>query len=262
MKLFNADVDPDDPGRADGVALLYSGGCDSTLAACRLAQYFPKVYLNTFDRMGFIETGAPSVHFDRMVLRYPDVSFKHALIPFQKFYESVESHEYLRSLWTYGSMAVVPCGHCKLAMHWRNLLFCVENGVKYAADGAVYGNEYFAEQNPKILMPALVDFYGRFGITLVHPVFEEGLNTEEELFELGITDARRVKRTAKDKQVICSQHIMFAAFMRKYLTNHSFDEYEANYRTYLQKKVDYIQKLTVDHFDGPREKSTLAPLLG
>jgi hypothetical protein len=212
--------------------------------------------------MGFIETGAPSIHYERMVRRYPDVSFDHHLIPFQKFYEAVESHEYLRSLWKYGSMAVVPCGHCKLSMHWRNLLYCVEHGVKYAADGAVYGNEYFAEQNPKILMPALVDFYGRFGITLLHPVYEEGLNTEEALFELGITESRRIKRTAKDKQIVCSQHIMFAAFMRKYLAKHSFDEYEENYRTYLQKKVDHIQKMTQDHFAAPRDQSELTPLLG
>jgi hypothetical protein len=262
MDLFNATVDLNNPNIAGGVALLYSGGCDSTLAACRLATYFPKVSLVTYNRMGFISTGAPSVHYERMALRFPDVEFTHELIPYQKFYEKVESHEYLRSLWKYGSMAVVPCGHCKLAMHWRNLIFCVENGINYAADGAVHGNEYFAEQNPKILMPALVDLYGSFGITLMHPVYEEGLNTEEQLFELGITDARRIKRTSKDKQIVCSQHIMFAAFMRKYLANHSFEEYETNSATHLRTKVELIQELTKEHFDHPEKTSLLSTLIG
>lgn len=262
MNEFNRAVDPDDPAIAGGVALLYSGGCDSSLAACRLAQTFDKLYLNTYNRLGFIETGAPSVHFERMKLRFPKTTFTHELIPYQKFYELVEGHKYLRNLVKHGSMAVVPCGHCKLAMHWRNLLFCVEHGVKFAADGAVLGNEHFAEQNPRILMPVLTDMYARYGITLLHPVFERDLNTELQLYRLGITDSERIKRTKKDKQVVCSQHVMFAMFMRKYLQNHTFEEYEVASREYLTAKVDHIAVLTEEYFGQSGAPSKVAQLLG
>jgi hypothetical protein len=261
LGAWDAAIPADDPRLANGAALMYSGGCDSTLAACRLAQRFPKVHLVTFTRFGFIQTDAPSVHAERMKRRFAQTEFVAHKIAYGKFYEEIESFHRLRSLWKHGTMTSVPCGHCKISMHWRNLLFCLENGVKFAADGAVTGNEQFAEQNPKILMPELVDFYGQFGVTLVHPVHEPGLSTEAELFSLGITDQLAVKRTRADKQVICSQHILLAAYMRRYLASHTFEEYEAESKLYLNTKLEHARELTAAHVASGGAGSAIASML-
>src|SRR5262245_10754135 len=71
LERLTAPLRPDDPDRAHGVVLNYSGGCDSTLAACRLAQHFPKVHLVTYLRFGFLQTDNPDVHAERMRRRFP-----------------------------------------------------------------------------------------------------------------------------------------------------------------------------------------------
>jgi hypothetical protein len=261
MEPKTIEVDPKDPSVATGATLLYSGGSDSSLAACLLAQSFPKVYLNTFTRYGFMATGLASIHFDRMVQRFPNTEFIHEVIPSGKMYEEIEKHDFFSSLREYGFMAFASCGHCKVSLHWRNLLFCLEKGIKFAADGAVVDAEEFAEQNPRILMPELKKFYRHFGVELVHPVYQEGLSTEEALYDLGITEQAHIKRTAKDMQVICSQQIGFAMFMRTYLQWNSFEEYERTYRTYLKAKLDHITKLTEDYLANPEGDTVLSRLL-
>lgn len=250
----------EDADRAGGAALMYSGGCDSTLAACRLALHFPVVHLITYTRFGFLATDNPSVHYERMKARFPHVRFEVHKIAYGRMYEHVEGHKRLRSLIKYGSLTSAPCGHCKMSMHWRTLLFCADHGVKYAADGAVYGNEQFAEQNTNILIPGLMDMYAENGVTLLHPVFELGLDTEDALFRLGITDSPQIKRTRNDKQVICSQHILLAMQMRRYLANHTFEEYEATQREYLTMKLDHMRELTKEHFADPRNSRLNAML--
>lgn len=261
MDSFDVPIDPREPEKAKGAALLYSGGCDSSLAACLLARSFPKVHLNTFDRFGFLATTFPKIHFERMRARFPATEFIHRLTSADGFFKEIESYRYYRSIKEHGLMVLNVCGHCKVALHWRNLLFCLEHGIRYASDGAVTGNEQFAEQNPRILMPELKAFYARFGITLIHPVYQTGLSTEEALYELGITEQRRTKMTKKDMQVVCTQHVLFANFMRVYLSRHGFEEYEQRARTYLKEKIAHAVRLTEEYLNDPKADTTVARLL-
>lgn len=259
MDLPELSVKPTDPGVEHGVALLFSGGSDSTAAACLLARVFPKVHLITYQREGFIEKISTD-RVNRMRARFPQVEFIQHRVKYEKFYEEVESYKRFRNMLRYGQLTGVPCGPCKVAMHWRNLVFCQENGVKYAADGAATGNEWFAEQNPRILVDQLKEFYAEFGVTMLQPVFHEGLSTEGVLFELGITDTEKIKRTRQDKQVVCSQQIMLAMYMRKYLVRHSFREYEDMSRDYLAGKMERVRELTREHLSKDRA-SRIAKLL-
>ena len=209
MESFDSAVDLSDPGVANGVALLYSE--DVTPRSQRAVSPSFRRYISIPTTDGVHRDRCPVGALELMTRRYPEV--ERNTISFHSRSSTSPSSPMSTSArcGSTGRWRGRPGGHCKLDAFGGNLLFCIEHDVKYAADGAVFGNEYFAEQYPKILMPALIDFYGRFGITLLHPVYEKGLDTELALFELGITESRRVKRTAKDKQIICSQHIMFAA---------------------------------------------------
>lgn len=253
-------VDTDDPRFKNGAAILFSGGADSTLAACRLAEVFPVVHLITYQRKGFIEKiSTPRV--DRMRAVYPRTTFLQHRINYERIYEDVEGYQRFRNMWHYGQLTGVPCGPCKVAMHWRNLVFCKEHDVGWAADGAAAGNEWFAEQNPRILVDNLRELYGEFGVSLLHPVFYEGLSTEHGLYELGIVDTPKVKRTREDKQVVCSQQIMLAMYMRKYLETHTFEEYEEMSRRYLEGKLDHVRDLMTEHMTADGSGSRLSRLL-
>jgi len=257
------DVDIEDPALDGGVAHLYSGGADSSLAACRLAQVFPAVHLNTFDRFGFLVASRfPTVHFERMRQRFPQTRFIHRVIPASRFYDEVESYRYWGCLRRHGLLVLNTCGHCKVALHWRNLVFCLQNGIRYASDGAVMNAEEFAEQNPRILMTELEDLYAHFGIKLLHPSYEKGLSTEGTLHDLGITSQRRIKMTTKDLQVVCTQHVLFGMMMRVILTRLSFPEYEAAARAYLHGKLEHIKETTSEFLAKPGEDTLVARLLG
>jgi hypothetical protein len=263
MAASMLDVDVKDPALARGVAHLYSGGADSSLAACRLAQVFPEVHLNTFDRFGFLVASKfPATHFERLRQRFPQTRFTHRVIPATRFYDEVESWRYWPSLRRHGLLVLNTCGHCKVALHWRNLVFCLQNGVRYASDGAVMNAEEFAEQNPRILMGELEGLYARFGIKLLHPAYEEGLSTEDELHDLGITEQRRIKMTTKDFQVVCTQHVLFGMMMRVILARMTFPEYEAAARAYLHEKLEHIKEATSEFLARPGEDTLVARLLG
>lgn len=247
-------VDRSDPAVAKGAALLFSGGSDSTLAACRLAEVFPVVHLNTFDRPGFLATRSfPASRMERLSARFPQSRLVHRVIDAGGFYHEVESWGGGRALKDYGWLALDTCGHCKAALHWRNLVFCIDNGIRYAADGAVTGAEQFAEQNPRILMPQLAALYARFGVTLLRPCYESGLSVEDELFELGVTDARKIKLTSKDLQVVCTQQILFAMMMRLYLRGRSFERYEKEASAYLAWKLEHVGRATEEYASGRRD---------
>jgi len=247
--------------RGEAVAHLYSGGADSTAAACRLGARFSQVHLNTFDRPGFLAADFSAVHVERMRRRFPDAVLRHNIIDAGPFYHEVESRGYFPALRRHGLLVLNTCGHCKVALHWRNLVYCIENGVRHASDGAVVGAEEFAEQNPRILMPELGELYAHFGIELLHPSYEEGFSTEDEIFELGITDQERVKMTTKDMQVVCTQHILFAMMMRLYLPGRPFAEYERNARAYLKEKLERIKLATEEWAADPGGDNRVARLL-
>lgn len=261
LEWVDRKVDPEDPGVKNGVAHLYSGGADSTFAAARLAEVFPKVIMNTFQRFGFLALQFPAVHVDKLNKRFPETEFKHQTIQCGKFYKEVEEFEFSMNKKKHKSLVFASCGHCKTALHWRNLIFCIQNGIKYAADGAVVGAEQFAEQNPRILMPELAAMYGHFGVTLIHPTWQEGLSTEDALYELGIIDNPKLKMTTEERQVVCTQHIMFAMAMRVYLETKTFQEYEKEAHDYLATKVNHIIKLTEEWVNDPKGDTAVSRML-
>ncbi|MBM3256671.1 MAG: hypothetical protein FJZ04_04375 [Candidatus Moranbacteria bacterium] len=225
---------------SNAVALLYSGGADSTYSACVLAQNFKTVYLMTYERLGFFGSRRVLAHTKRLKERFPQTRFIQKFINYEKYYKNLTYENYFSGLEDHGFLPLATCGFCKTAMHWRNLIFCLENGIKYAADGATFDSVEYVEQNPRILMPEIKRMYAHFGITHLNPVFQEGLSTERELYRLKIIDHQKIKRTKHENQIYCTQHILYAMVLRVYLRKHSFSEFEKMMKRYFKQKVGYI----------------------
>lgn len=236
----------------DSIALLYSGGSDSTFSACLLAERFEKIYLMTYTRLGFWGKKMVFSHLERMRERFSRVMFIQRFINIDKLYKEICYNDYLNGIRKYGFMVLSTCGFCKIAMHWRNLIFCIDNNIKFTADGASMESREYVEQNPKILMPEIKSMYNYFGITHMNPVYQDGLSTEKGNYELGIVEEPKIKRTKFERQILCSQHILFAMFLRIYLSKHTFAEYEERMKEYARPKIDYIVELTKEYVEkGP-----------
>jgi len=231
-----------------GVAHLFSGGVDSTLAASLLAERFREVHLVTFRRAGFLAEEKALARLERLRDRHPGAEITHRFLDVGPFYEELSGG--WSDLRRHGVLALAPCGVCKVSMHWRLLLYCLEHGLRHASDGAAAGAEEYAEQNPRILMPALDAFYREFGVEKISPAFRPDRSNEEALYRRGISESPTVKRTAQDDQILCSQQVLFAMSMRVYLARHSFPEYEAAQRGYLGEALGRAAGLTREFVKG------------
>lgn len=230
------------------VAHLFSGGVDSTLAASVLAERFREVHLLTFRRAGFLAEEKSLVRLERLRDRHPGAQITHRFLDVGPFFEELcGGWEDLRR---HGVLALAPCGVCKVSMHWRLLLYCLEHGLRHASDGAAAGAEEYAEQNPRILMPGIVAFYREFGVEKVSPAFRPDQSNEEALYRRGISESPTIKRTAQDDQILCSQQVLFAMTMRVYLAGHTFPEYEDAQRRYLGEALSRATALTHEFVKG------------
>lgn len=243
--------------KKDSIALLYSGGADSTYSACILARNFSVVHLFTYKRLGFFGGNLVYAHLEKMRERFPQTKFIHHFIDYEKFYHNLTYENYFKNALHHGFLVLATCGFCKVAMHWRNLIYCLDNGIKYAADGATVDSREYVEQNPRILMPEIKKMYEHFGITLLNPVYQADLSTEKALYQLGITEKEKIKRTKFERQIYCSQHILYAMMLRIYLSRYSFEDIEKIMKSFFIKKINYIVKMT-EEYTALRERSRLA----
>jgi hypothetical protein len=151
--------------------LLYSGGTDSTLAAILLAERFDRVRLVTYDHRWW--TG----HFDlrkalargrRVRERLGPDRITHEFVRmgplFHRFVTATLLDDYRRF------HTNTCCVGCKLAMHTRTVLFNLERGIRYAADGSAADQSYHAEQLGGVLA-RVRRLYQRYGIEYANPSF-------------------------------------------------------------------------------------------
>ena len=114
---------------SNSCVVLYSGGCDSTLAAAMAAENYQKVHLITYYRAGFFKADNPRANLDRLQKRYGSDKFDTQLIDVNSKFKTVQYSNYLYYLKKFGPLNMSICGLCKLAMHWQTIEFAL--GIRY-----------------------------------------------------------------------------------------------------------------------------------
>ena len=157
------------PGASDPVTLLFSGGVDSTLAACKLAETQEHVHLVSF------KNGYGHYKMERTALRAAEVQQRfpgkvtHRLINIQELFEhmvlSTLEDDYRR----YGS-GFIWCMGCKLSMHTRAIIYNVENDIYRVADGSSFATSEMVEQMP-LSVAKIRGFYCEYGFAYRNPVY-------------------------------------------------------------------------------------------
>lgn len=263
-------------------ATLFSGGTDSTLTAALMADKYDKIHLITYDRFAFSSVMNPMVNVKKLRDKYGEDKFDFHVIKVEKLTRFVFYERYLHNIRKHGFFLLTICGLCKLAMHVRTVIFCLENGIPNVCDGANQGMHLFPAQ-----MASVINEYGnmytRYGITYTNPVFKyEGpqdleftdrlrldrflsrdkepevaatstrtVNTTgQKLYELGLMPSENVKGTELDRkmQPRCFQFILFNVFVHWfYLADHTYDEYQdatvVFYRDKIAAMVEHLDQL-------------------
>jgi len=192
------------------VAVLFSGGSDSTLAASMLIKEHNIVHLLTYKHRAMTFEKKCIHSLQRLCNKYGKERFKHSFFNINPIFDSIFFKLLPNDLREYGTYALpMCCGACKLSMHVQTILYCREHRIQYAADGSnVELSELFPEQMISVLN-IYKRLYERFGISYSNPVFDIN-RSDFRLYERGITR----KREYKSEHVFYSnQHSCFAGFV-------------------------------------------------
>lgn len=168
------------------VLLMYSGGLDSFLSACRLVSAGYKVILVHFDNGSTIGTEAIEKGTERLKKRFGDrieylgivstasVNMHLKQLENQKLSDIVEK---------YGNttLSQYQCLICRSAMYYYAAAIAREKGIKYVAEGARKSQIFAIEQEP--IMEEYNKFLGDNGITLLTPVIDLE-DDEEKILEI------------------------------------------------------------------------------
>jgi hypothetical protein len=168
------------------LAILYSGGRDSlslyALAAVGKRAEIPRPrrihLLHMLNGMGRFsafprERFAVAERILRDQIPVPEAPPSAAYVELDtgRLFQGLWLDRYEELMPRYGGKNLV-CVACKLAMHVRAVLYCVEHLIPSLIVGYALRQDHFPEQTPAF-MERMADFSGRFGVKTGFPLYEE-----------------------------------------------------------------------------------------
>ena len=110
------------------------------------------------------------------------------------------------------------------------------------------------------MLGRLRELYASFGIEYLTPIYEEGDQVEEILYQLRYNRTPQIKGTAADRKMTCQQQVLNAMFLRVCLPRMSFAQFEQRMAAFYRGKFDLVEEWTREWLaQGP--ESRLACLL-
>ena len=249
---------------AGRIAILYSGGTDSTASAALLTERFSEIDLLTYARVGFHASDNSRDNAGRLARRFPDRTVRHAI------YESTALARHLtmthrwRHTLRYGFFTLQQCGFCALANQVGTMAHCLRHGLTDYADGITHDWPFFPGHMDRVI-DRFREFAATYGLTYHTPVLHydvdeavpyiakavepgqaqapgEGANTTGRLLKrLGLSDTENYKGTERDRrsQARCYQFVLPNMFIYwVYGGPERWSEYEATVLAYFTDLLD------------------------
>lgn len=239
----------------------FSGGSDSTLAAAIYAEKFDRVHLLSYDRLSFVGAAKYTrVNYENLVRIYGSDKIRRVVIPIGRWHKIINYHQYLRNAAKH-KFAIVSLLFCKLAFHWRAIIFGIENGCTTVADGMVPYMRIYPDQNEKICLKAVRNFYTKFDMVYENPIWECAEDAEQLLYDRGISTTPNIRGTEKDKQVTYAEQFIFALFAKYYTMKHGMDGYEDSLAKLFNEKIDFMEKSVLEWKNSKDQNSLIHKLL-
>lgn len=228
------------------VVVLFSGGCDSVLTSAFAAEKFPDVYLVTYRRLGLFKADKALINLKKLKEKYPKNNFYFNLINIDKFFKKVCYQNYLGNIYQFGSMVLSVCALCKLSMHWRTILFCLQTGAVSVYDGTVeeeFAKPGFLQERQRKMKQILKDLYFFFGIDYFCPLYNYKLKEIElQLVDTGLMPEKNTRQAGRKAQPVCASHMLNMCFGDYYLRTHSRKEFVERSIEFYKSKINYVRE--------------------
>lgn len=217
------------------VAILFSGGRDSTLSACLFALNGYKVHLLSFHSGLGIKSDISNYRFQELNERFPEQIVDRVVLPTFGLVRRIAIVN-IESDFAKYKVNLILLGE-KLAMNTVATVYCLQNTTRVLADGCSGYQQSYAEQFPETLS-LLRNFHSDYGIDYRTPI--ASFNSEDDvkylLLELGISTkslegisifadsfsqptSEIVKTYIEDKIPVCRDHIDLMTGMKTFGTN-------------------------------------------
>jgi 7-cyano-7-deazaguanine synthase in queuosine biosynthesis len=195
-KIQASDVDID--RSQEQVAVMFSGGTDSMLAAAMGAEAFKQVHLLTFRTSQMSNWERSCIGAKQLVDRYGAEKVIHRIIDNDSLFRTLHFSNYFQDLKKYRLyLNCLVCPACGVGFQVRSLVYCRTYGCRYLWDGLQ--DEGTDEHIYPGLLPEvqdrITDLCRDYGIIRESPVYNIS-RTDYVLYEKGLTDRRGLKLRA------------------------------------------------------------------
>ncbi|ADC51502.1 hypothetical protein BpOF4_17305 [Alkalihalophilus pseudofirmus OF4] len=207
------------------VAVLFTGGRDSSLVACLEALQGKEVHLLTCNSGIGIKSELSEVRVEELKKRFPENIVGRTILPTYGLFRSIAISNLEEDFKRWG-VNLVLLGD-KLAIHAAATVYCIENGITRLVDGCVGYQKDLAEQKD-VSIEILSSFEKEYGITYECPIYHFGSQDDVKyaLLTIGLSskslegvsvfgDAfseptdQMVQEYMNDKLPLCHNHVSF-----------------------------------------------------
>lgn len=265
------------------IAIMYSGGTDSTCAAAILAEKYERIHLLTFKRLGIYSVKNTEANVNILRERFPKTEFMHKIIEIDRLARFINYNNFFSDIFKYGLFTLSNCVVCCLVNHFGILVYCLENNIKNVADGSTRDWSFFPSHMEKVIL-LFRQMYVKFGIEYHTPVYDfdtpapiefidkiyadKKLATEPKvtqqhknttgnyLYKLGIFPSSNIKGTSRDHEMQprCMQFILHHIYIYWYfMALHDYSDFEEITLRFIKEKQDNFIKLTETEFSRLKE---------
>ncbi len=229
---------------------MFSGGSDSALAAAIMLRKCERVTLFTCDPgfVFFLENSKVNAH--TLQERYGADRVDHQIVDVRPLIRKILSAETRQDLCDYGcNMTTLVCLGCRLAMHTAAIIYNLENGIPYLADGSIRDQSNSPEQLASVLDSNRAFYREQYGIQHESPIYDES-ESDRLAYELGITKVRGLKKQFIffDTQATCIFGVPADVYGRLFYGRAMGDQRDRDSMRYLMRKRELMQAAIADHF--------------
>jgi hypothetical protein len=227
------------------ICLMFSGGVDSTATAISLADYYDRVHLVTY------KNGYGHYYHHRTHKRVRELNeklggrFTYSLISTKDYFDQILVNSILKDYKEYRSGFIWFMG-CKMAMHMRSTIYCLENGIRYMTDGSNLDTEEMVEQM-LMSLSLIYHFYDSMTVEFGTPVYDVRRAASKELIrELDLNMGIEVMDRHLCIQPTCLAGELY--YMPYLLFNKKVKHDEGEVAQFIQEKGQICNKIIEEYF--------------
>jgi hypothetical protein len=233
--------------RENEITLMFSGGVDSTATAIMLAEKFERVHLVTY------KNGYGHYYFSRTQKRVEELNkalgncFTYTLISTKSYFDQILVSSVLKDYKKYRSGFIWFMG-CKMAMHMRSAIYCLENGIPHMTDGSNEDTNEMVEQM-LISLTLIRFFYEELGVKFGTPVYEVTRDESRQLIKkLDLNMGIQVMDRHLCIQPTCIAGELY--YMPYLLFNKKVKHDEETVAEFIEEKQKICHRIIREYFDA------------